>query len=76
MYCGFTGTVREETGEYKAKSGFGNNSLIKLWMDIADIDIDMYFNVRFLSCIQQLQELTGIGQSVRQSESHTFLSQP
>ena len=43
---GFTGTVREEAGEYrtqhKAKSGFGNNSLIKTWLDTADSDIDEY----------------------------------
>ena len=43
------GTVREETGawrvhrtQYKAKSRFGNHSLINLWMDIADIDMDVY----------------------------------
>ena len=49
---GFTGTVREEAGEYrtqhKAKSGFGNNSLIKLWMDIADIDIYLYLGLGFI----------------------------
>ena len=36
-----TGRQSEST-EHKAKSGFGNNSLIRLCGDIADIDLDVY----------------------------------
>ena len=37
---------REEStahnSQHKAESGFGNNSLIRLCGDIADIDLDVY----------------------------------